>query len=109
MSRLIFSKAVDKDISSSIKYIKNMLEAPMASQRLYDELEETYLKLEENPYRRPLVQNKFLAMKGYRSINVKNYKLFYIIIEEDNTVLLVRFMHSRMDWVNVLINEFEEE
>ena len=107
MSRLIFSKAVDKDISSSIKYIKNMLEAPMASQRLYDELEETYLKLEENPYRRPLVQNKFLAMKGYRSINVKNYVLFYIINEEENIVSLVRFMHSQRNWATILTNEFD--
>ena len=109
MFYLSFTDEVINDISSARRYIRKKLEAPMASKRLAIELEKTYFKLEENPYRRPLVQNKFLAMKGYRSINVKNYKLFYIIIEEDNTVLLVRFMHSRMDWVNVLINEFEEE
>ena len=109
MSRLIFSKAVDQDISSSIKYIKNMLEAPVASKRLSDELEEIYLKLEENPHRRPLVNNKFLAMKGYRSINVKNYKLFYKIIEEDNSVLLVRFMYGKRDWATILMGEFEED
>ena len=59
MSKLIFSKAVDKDISSSIEYIKNMLEAPMASH------------------------------------------------EKDNSVSLVRFMHSKMDWANILMGGFE--
>jgi len=107
MFRLIFSDVVDKDISSSIRYIKNVLEAPAASLKLADELEETYLKLEDNPYRRPLVQNKFLAMKGYRSVKVKNYILFYIINEENRAVSLVRFMHSKMDWANILTNEFD--
>ena len=65
----------------------------------------TYVKLEENPYRRPLVQDKYLAMKGYRSINVKNYTLFYRIVEENNTVLLVRFMYSQRDWASILTNE----
>ena len=106
MFYLSFTDKVITDISSARRYIRKKLEAPMASQRLSDELEETYLKLEENPYRRPLVQNKFLAMKGYRSIYVKNYVLFYIINEEDNTVSLVRFMHSKRDWTNILINEF---
>ena len=30
-----------------------------------------------------LVQNKFLALRGYRSINVKNYIIFYVIITEN--------------------------
>ena len=102
MFHLSFTDDVIKDISSTRRYIRKILEAPMASNNLAIELEETYSKLEENPYRRPLVQNKYLAMKGYRSVNVKNYILFYIINEEDNSVSLVRFMHSRMDWANIL-------
>ena len=102
MFTLIFSDNVNNDIISTIHYIKNELEAPMAAKKHYEELEKTYLKLEENPYRRPLVQDKYLAMKGYRSINVKNYTLFYRIVEENNAVLLIRFMYSQRDWASIL-------
>ena len=107
MFYLSFTEDVIKDISSARRYIRKKLEAPMASKNLAVELEKTYLKLEKNPYRRPLVQDKYLAMKGYRSINVKNYVLFYIITKEKNTVSLIRFMHSQRDLVSILANEIE--
>ena len=109
MFELKFSETVNNDIVSSLKYIKNVLEAPKAAENHYIELKETYKKLKENPYRRPLVRNKFLASKGIRFIMVKKYMLIYIINESDNTVLLYRFMHSRRDWINILTNESEKE
>ena len=78
MFTLSFSDDFKRDVCSAIDYIKNILEAPMAAQNHSKEIEKTYIKLEENPYRRPLVQNKFLALKGYRSIKVKNYVIFYL-------------------------------
>ena len=109
MSNLFFTDLVIDDISSTLNYIEEELEAPMASKNLSLELDETYLKLEKNPYRRPLVQNKYLAIKGFRSINIKNFTLFYIIEEETNLVILHRFMYGKRDWATILINEFEED
>jgi len=77
MFDLEFSEKVNSDIISTLKYINNVLEAPIAAENHYEELLITYNKLKENPYRRPLVQSKYLASKGIRSINVKNYVLFY--------------------------------
>ena len=105
MFELKFSETINNDIISSLKYIKNVLEAPMAAENHYKELKETYKKLKENPYCRPLVRNKFLASKGIRFIMVKKYMLIYIINESDNTVLLYRFMHGRRDWINILTDE----
>ena len=48
-------------------------------------------------------------MKGYRSIKVKNYVIFYVIHEENNTVILHRFLYSKMDWANILMGDFEED
>ena len=109
MFELKFSETINNDIVSSLKYIKDVLEAPMAAENHYTELKETYKKLKENPYRRPLVRNKFLAAKGIRFIMVKKYMLIYIINESDNTVLLYRFMYGRRDWINILTNEPEKE
>ena len=107
MFELVFSETVNNDIISSLKYIKEILEAPMAAENHFNELKNVYEKIKENPYRRPLVQNKFLASKGIRFIMVKKYMLIYKINNNDNTVLLYRFMYSKRDWINILTNEFK--
>jgi toxin ParE1/3/4 len=105
MFNLIFSEKINNDIVSTLKYISEVLEAPRASEDHYEELIKTYDKLQDNPFRRPLVQNKYLAAKGIRSINVKNYVLFYKINE--NTVFLYRFLYCRRDWINILSKDLE--
>ena len=105
MFELEFSEKVNSDIVSVLKYISGVLEAPRVAENHYDELLITYDKLMKNPHRKPLVQNKYLASKGIRSINVKNYVLFYKINEDVNTVLLYRFLYCRRDWINILSKE----
>jgi plasmid stabilization system protein ParE len=105
MFNLVFSEKVNSDIVSTLKYISDVLEAPRAAEDHYDELIKSYDKLQENPFRRPLVQNKYLAVKGIRSINIKNYVLFFKINEDNNTVLLYRFLHCKRDWINILSND----
>ena len=105
MFELVFSDKINDDIVSSINYIKNVLKAPMAAQNHVEELKKKYQKLKENPFARPLVQNKYLASKGIRFIMVKNYMLVYTIDENNNTVFLYRFIYCRRDWVNILTSD----
>ena len=107
MFELKFSEKINSDIVSTLKYISEVLEAPKAAENHYEELIKTYDKLKENPHRRPLVQNKYLASKGIRSISIKNYVLIYKIDEDDNTVLLFRFLYCRRDWINILTKDLE--
>ena len=109
MFDLKFSETVNNDIVSSLKYIKDVLEAPIAAENHSKELKDTYKKLKENPYRRPLVRNKFLASKGIRFIMVKNYMLIYIIDENNKTIFLYRFMYGKRDWINILTDELKDE
>jgi len=82
MFELTFSEKINNDIISSINYIKNKLEAPMAAHNHVEELKKKYIKLKENPFARPLVRNKYLASKGIRFIMVKKYMLVYKIDEK---------------------------
>ena len=107
MFSLTFSEKINSDIVSTLQYISEVLEAPKAAENHYEELIKTYEKLQENPFRRPLVQNKYLASKGIRSINTKNYVLFYKINENNNTVFLYRFLYCRRDWINILSKDLE--
>jgi mRNA-degrading endonuclease RelE of RelBE toxin-antitoxin system len=108
MFELIFSEKINADIISSLKYIKNVLKAPMTAENHFEELKKKYEKLKENPFIRPLVQNKYLATKGIRFIMVKKYMLIYKINEENETVLLYRFMYCRRDWITILTNELKK-
>jgi plasmid stabilization system protein ParE len=107
MFELLFSDKINNDIISVLNYIKNILEAPKAAENHFEELKKKYEKLKENPYIRPLVQNKYLATKGIRYIKVKKYMLIYRINEENDTVLLYRFIYCRRDWINILTNELK--
>jgi mRNA-degrading endonuclease RelE of RelBE toxin-antitoxin system len=100
-------KKVNNDIISVLDYSKNVLEAPMAAESHSEEIKKKYDKLKENPYIRPLVQNKYLAKEGIRFIKVKNYMLIYKINKEDNTVLLYRFLYCKRDWINILTTELK--
>ena len=110
MFKLIFSKFYKRDVDSSYNYIKNNLEAPMAANKLIKETLEKLNKIKENPYIRPLVQDKYLASLGYRSINVKNYMIFYIIGDENKQIKIIRFLYNKRNWINILKeNTIEEE
>jgi mRNA-degrading endonuclease RelE of RelBE toxin-antitoxin system len=109
MFELTFSEKINDDIISSINYIKNTLKAPMTAQNHVEELKKKYIKLKENPFSRPLVRNKYLALKGIRFIMVKKYMLIYRIDEKNNIVFLYRFIYCRRDWINILTNEIKRE
>jgi addiction module RelE/StbE family toxin len=102
MYNLAFSKIIDFDIDQSYSYIKETLEAPKAAEKLFNELYEKINDILENPYKRPLVQDKYLSSLGIRSIKVKNYVLFYVISEEKKIINALRFMYKKRDWINIL-------
>ena len=102
MYRLKISKLYKEDTSACYDYIKNELEAPMAANNLKKEIKEKLIKIKENPNIRSLVQDKYLASLGFRSINVKNYFIFYIIEDDNKCINIVRFLHSRRNWMNIL-------
>jgi plasmid stabilization system protein ParE len=100
--RLKISNLYKEDTSSSYNYIKNKLEAPVAATNLKKEIKEKLNKIKENPYIRPLVQDKYLASLGYRLINVKNHMVFYIIDEDDKHLKIIRFLYNKRNWMNIL-------
>jgi len=103
----IFTKIAELDIDQSYTYIKDSLEAPMAAENLFSELYEKINEVLENPYKKALVQDQYLASLGIRSINVKNYVLYYKIDEEQNLINFLRFLHQLRDRINILKGSIE--
>jgi toxin ParE1/3/4 len=80
-----------EDTLSAYNYIKNVLNAPMAAQKLKNEVKEKLMYISKNPTHRPLVYDKHLASLGYRLISVKNYLIFYIINDDGSHIKIIRF------------------
>jgi plasmid stabilization system protein ParE len=102
MYALIFSKIINDDVYQSYTYIKETLEASKAAEDLIEELIDKLNYIKETPFRRPLVQDKYLASLEIRAIKVKNYVLYYNVEENKKIINIIRFMYNKRDWVNVL-------
>ena len=89
-------------MDSSYRYIRYKLEAPVAADNLIIEILEKLNTIKENPSIRPLVQDKYLASLGYRSINVKNYIIFYIVSSDNKSIKIIRFLYKKRNWINII-------
>ena len=81
MYELKFSDYLYEDVKSSVNYIKYVL---------------------QNPFIYPAVPVEYLALKGYRFVNIKNYMLFFKVKEKQ--INIERFLYGPRDWINLLKN-----
>jgi plasmid stabilization system protein ParE len=100
MYTLKISDEFKEDVKSSVNYIKYVLQNPIAAKRLKDEVKIKYYKIYKNPYIYPAVPDDILASKGYRFTMVKNYMIFFKIIEKN--IEIIRFIYGPRDWANIL-------
>jgi plasmid stabilization system protein ParE len=96
-----------REIRQISKYISDDVGNPAAALRRIDLIDEKIQSLKENPKRYPLVQDEYLASKGYRWVAAKSHIIFFIIREEINTVSVMRVLHGRRDFVNMLKTDEE--
>ena len=97
----------EDDILSTVQYIANELKSPKAANNLLDEIEKQERVLGKTPKIFPLVSDEYLAEKGVRFALIKNYMIFFIIIETKKTVNVIRFLYGRRDWQNIIKSIFE--
>ena len=90
------------DLVCAITYIADMLKAPLAAERLLDDIEKEPAVLAENPHLFPLSHDEYIAHRGIRHAKVKNYMLFYTINEDARTITIIRMLYARRDWLQLL-------
>jgi plasmid stabilization system protein ParE len=92
----------EEDILNTVKYIADVLKAPIAANNLLDEIEKHEEILENTPNIYPFVPDEYLAQKGLKFTMIKNYLMFYTINEDEKMVTIIRFLYGRRDWKNIL-------
>ena len=103
-----FTEFAENDILSTLEYISEKLSAPKAAENLYYEINEKIEIIEDNPFLFPLVKDPYLSKKGLRWIGIKNYMIFYKIIEVEEKISIIRFLYGRRDWKNILKDKTNE-
>jgi plasmid stabilization system protein ParE len=108
MYSVYINEIAENDILAAAQYIKNILKAPMAANKLLDEIGEKEKFLEDNPYIYPIIPDEILAKRGIRFINAKNYMMFYIVNDNEQRVYVIRFLYGHRDWKTILENNIEK-
>lgn len=80
------------DITS---YIADNLKAPKAAMDFIDTLDNSISRLQQFPYSCKLYQPQESIKTEYRLLPVKNYLVFYVVIE--NEVEIHRIIYSKMN------------
>ena len=97
---LHITSVAQRDISQAADYIEFVLKNPKAADDLLEEMDQKINALLPFPQEHPIVEDKLLAAWGIRFTQIKNYLAFYVI--EENQVTVIRFLYAKSDWISIL-------
>lgn len=87
-----------EDMREVVDYVNTL--SPQAAQNLYDEIVKGIASLAELPMRCGLLKASELRAKGYRALRVKNYTVFYVVL--DDTVQIRRILYTKRQFESLL-------
>ena len=107
MSRAIkYTETAEKELDDIFDYIANTLLEPKTAHDLVSLIIKEVLSLDEMPFRQRLYEDEPWHSKGLRVLTVKNHLVFFLPVESDNTVYIVRIMYGGRD-INYLLNDLQ--
>lgn len=96
------TEPAEKDLYEIGTYISKELLEPETAKKVILKVVKVINSLGDMPLRNALVADERLAYKGIRKIIVDNYIVFYIVTEENKTVIIIRILYGRRNWMNLL-------
>lgn len=99
---VIIQEAARIDILSIVKFILEDFQEPVTARKIYSDIVKEILSLQNFPKRARLLNDEPYKSKGYRVTYVKNYSIFYKVIDSSDEVHIMRVLYNRRDWKNIL-------
>ena len=96
----------EHDIMRAADYIEFTLKNPEAADNLLDVVTEQIEALADFPQKFRLVDDPVLTSWGIRFVIINNYLAFYMIDEEKQVVIVVRFLYQKSNWTSILRQGF---
>lgn len=91
--KLTFLPLFEEDLLEVTDYITNELQNPSAAHRLVDDIELAIVKRLEMPLSFAPYQSSKIRNHSYYRINVRNFSVFYVVI--DDTMEVRRLLYSK--------------
>ncbi len=91
--KLTFLPLFKEDLLEVVDYISNTLQNPDAAHRLVDDVERAIVKRLEMPLAFAPYKSPKIRKHSYYRINVHNFSVFYVVI--DDTMEVRRLLFSR--------------
>ena len=100
--KLIESKRSKIHLEELVRYLLFKIENSQAAEHLLKEVEEVYLRLEENPEQFPYCQDDYLRKKNYRKavLSTMNYTVVFKI--EESKVYVIGIFHDSENYSDKL-------
>lgn len=100
--RITLTKRAADDITAIGDYIAFTLSEPDTSRNFIKGLKTSISRLKLFPYKFPFVQDSILQKQNIRCMPYKNYYIFYKIIENTRTVVILRIGYNKRNWQKIL-------
>lgn len=104
--KIQITSAAERDLIRAADHIEFVLKNPKAADELIDEAEKQINSLSDFPEEFRLVDDSVLASWGIRFVIINGYLAFYTISEEENLVIVVRFLFQKSNWNAILRQGF---
>jgi len=89
--------AAQQDLNDIVDYLNTL--SPDAAIKYYDRIVEKIGSLAEMPERRPLLKDPQLRLRGYRTLIVDNYMVFYVVKGDTVQIRRILFGRRQYEWM----------
>jgi plasmid stabilization system protein ParE len=90
------------DLYEILNYITIILKAPESAECIYLSVKQKIFSLSQMPARHNIVKDEQYASIGIRILTVENYNVLYTVDEIKQKGYVLRILHSRRIWQNLL-------
>ena len=95
--KLTFLPLFEEDLLEVTAYITNTLQNPNSAHRLVDDIELAIVKRLEMPLSFAPYQSSKIRNHPYYRINVRNFSIFYVVIEDTMEVRRILYSKRNID------------
>lgn len=95
--KLSFLPLFEQDLNEIVDYITANLQKPSAAERLVDDIEATVYKRLEAPLSFAPFRSSKKRPHPYYRINVRNFSVFYVVIDDTMEVRRVLYSKRNLD------------
>ncbi|MBR4063056.1 MAG: type II toxin-antitoxin system RelE/ParE family toxin [Clostridia bacterium] len=99
---VLIGRQAERDILEAVTYIQEILFQPESARRIYKAIKTQINMLSEMPQRFAVIAEEPYRSMGMRKASAENYLIFYLVNEKKKTVSIVRVLHNRREWTNLL-------